>query len=537
MWVDGRVNAGLVLPAGTALDTEGRERRVESASVAAEPAGLAPGTKGLKSNAIGYLSNVVIGVASTAPAYSLAATLGFIVLVPGVGLQAPAILLVAFVPMLFVAAAYRYMNRADPDAGTSFSWVTRGMGPQLGWLTGFAIVATDVIVMATLAQIAGKYTYLLFGWNSAADSTGAQIAAGVVWIVVMTWICYRGIELSARTQQFLLAAELIILAIFAVVAIVKVYVSDPAGAVHIQPSWFSPFAVDSWSALADGVLLGVFIYWGWDSGVAVNEESEAKEEGPGRAAVVSTLILVLTYVIVSAAAQSYGGTKLLGDNPDDVLSVLGDKVFGSPLDKLLIIAVLTSSAASTQTTILPTARTTLSMAANKAIPAAFSRVHPRFLTPSVSTLAMGAVSTIWFILVLAFNPSQNVLGDSISALGFGICFYYGLTAFACVIYYRRELFRSLRNFVFVGLAPFLGGSMLLVIFIKAFHDYSQKDFNYSKPILGIQTPIFIGIGSLLLGVVLMFVAWATYRDFFRRRPEAAESGLLEKPVEHAAAHL
>ena len=85
--------------------------------------------KGLKKNAIGYLSNIVIGVASTAPAYSLAATLGFIVAVKGVGVHAPAVMLVAFLPMLLVASAYKYFNRADPDAGTTFAWVTRAFGP------------------------------------------------------------------------------------------------------------------------------------------------------------------------------------------------------------------------------------------------------------------------------------------------------------------------------------------------------------------------------------------------------------------------
>ena len=84
---------------------------------------------GLKKNAIGYISNVVIGVASTAPGYSIAATLGFVVAVAGVGLQAPAVMLVAFVPMFCVAYAYRYMNQADPDCGTTFSWATRGLGP------------------------------------------------------------------------------------------------------------------------------------------------------------------------------------------------------------------------------------------------------------------------------------------------------------------------------------------------------------------------------------------------------------------------
>jgi amino acid transporter len=482
---------------------------------------------GLKADAIGFASNVVIGVASTAPAYSLAATLGFVVAVAGVGVHAPAVLLVSFVPILFVAAGYKYFNKADPDCGTTFSWVTRAMGPHLGWVAGWAIVAADIIVMATLAIIAGKYTFLLFDWNSAADSTFALIVAAVVWIALMTWVCWRGIELSARTQQVLLTAEVVILAIFAVVALAKVYGgSAPGGSLHVKADWFNPFSL-SWTALIDGMLLGIFIYWGWDSGVAVNEESENSAEGPGRAAVVSTVLLLGIYLVVSAAAQAYGGTKLLSDNSDDVLSVLGGKVFPSPLDKLLIIAVLTSSAASTQTTILPTARTTLSMARQRAFPKVFGHIHPRFLTPDVSTIVMGAISVAWTIVVVALNPAQNVLGDSISALGFSICFYYGLTGIACFIYYRRELAHSARNLVYAGLVPLAGGLIMAGVFYKAFKDYSQAGFNYAKPIAGIEVPIAIGIGSLLLGVVLMVFAMFKYRDFFRRRPEVSPPGLLE----------
>jgi amino acid transporter len=492
----------------------------------------------LKEGALGYVSNVVIGVASTAPAYSLAATLGFIVAVAGVGVHAPAVLLVSFVPMLFIATAYRYLNKADPDPGTSFAWARRALGPHMGWLNGWAIVVADVIVMAALAQIAAKYTYLLVGWDSAANSNGAQIAMAVVWIVLMTWVCYRGIELSARMQVFLLGAEVTILAIFAVVALAKVYGGNPAGAINPQLSWFNPFDL-GWGALVDGVLLGIFIYWGWDSGVAVNEESEDANEGPGRAAVVSTLLLVLIYLIVSAAAQAYHGTKLLSDNSDDVLSVLGKDVFGSPLDKLLILAVLTSAAASTQTTILPTARTTLSMARKRAIPARFASVHKQYLTPDQSTLWMGAASIVWTVFVMALNPAQNVLGDSISALGFAIAFYYGFTGLACVVYFRRELTRSVRNFFLAGVVPFLGFAMLAYVFVKAFHDYSQKDFNYSPPFLGIQVPIVIGIGGLLLGVVAMLFAMVPYRNFFRQKPytEVSEPGLLERPVERAPTHF
>src|ERR671933_1345764 len=377
-----------------------------AASAEARPGGA--GEKGLKANAIGYASNVVIGVASTAPGYSLAATLGFIVAVPGVGLQAPGVLLVSFVPMLCIAFGYRYMNRADPDCCTTFAWVTRGLGPRLGWLSGWAIVAADIIVMASLAQIAGIYTFLLFGWQSAASTMWAVTIVGVIWIAVMTWICVIGIELNAKTQRWLLTAEVVTLAIFAIVALVKVY-SDPLpGSTHPDLAWLNPLQISSFNALIDGVLLGIFIYWGWDSGVAVNEESEDSANGPGKAAVVSTILLVLIYVVVSFAAQAYGGTKELIDNQDDVLSALGTQVFGSPLDKILIIAVLTSAAASTQTTILPTARTTLSMARWRAIPEAFGAVSPRFKTPTVSTISMGAISVVWYILVNQL--SQNVLG-------------------------------------------------------------------------------------------------------------------------------
>jgi len=495
------------------------------------------GDKGLKKNAIGYLSNLVIGVASTAPAYSLAATLGFVVAVRGVGVHAPAVLLVAFVPMLFVAVGYRYLNLADPDCGTTFAWGTRAMGPWFGWINGWAIFVADVIVMASLSVIAASYTYLLFGWNGGASSTPWILVGATVWIALMTWICYRGIELSARVQQFLLGAEIVILAAFAIVALAKVYGSGaPAAALHVHWSWFNPFAM-GWSALIDGVLLGIFIYWGWDSGVSVNEETEASAEAPGRAAILSTIILVLIYLIVSASAIAFAGTAYLSNNSDDVLSALGTQVFGSPWNKLLIIAVLTSASASTQTTILPTARTTLSMARWGAIPKVIGNIHPRYLTPSVSTLGMGVLSVVWTVVLVAFNKSQDVLGDSITALGFSVCFYYGFTGLFCAVYYRRELFKNWRNFFRAGLLPLLGCLMMFYIFGKAFHDYSETGAGYAKPLFGIQIPIVIGIGTLLLGIPIMVICAVKFRDYFKRRPEVAPPGLLEEQKEHVAVHL
>jgi amino acid transporter len=491
-----------------------------------------PDQKGLKPNAISFISNVVIGVASTAPAYSLAAVLGFITLTGGVGFASPAIMLVAFIPMLCIALAYNYMNRADPDCGTTFSWVTRAMGPSLGWMGGWAIVVADIIVMANLAQIAGVYSFQLFGLTSAAASTLDTTIVGIVWIIVMTWICWRGIELSARTQQFLLGMEFVTLVIFSVVALITVYVNHPITlvghtayhSVEPQASWFNPFSIGL-TPLINGMLLAVFIYWGWDTCVTVNEETEDAGRAPGRAAIVSTLMLVAIYLVVTTAAQAYGSPGLLSANANDIFAGgLAHSVLGSPLDKLMIIAVLSSASASTQTTILPTARTTFSMARLKAFPNGLAHIHQRFQTPDVSTILMGALSILWYVGIV--NVSSNVLGDSITAIGFAIAFYYGLTGYACAIYFRRELLKSAKNFFYVGVLPVLGGAILTGVFIKALIFYQNANNDLSKPILGIGTPVFIGIGSLLLGVVLMLIARFPYREFFSRKLEVADPAVL-----------
>jgi amino acid transporter len=486
-------------------------------ATSAEPAGL-------KKNAISFLSNVVIGVASTAPGYSLAATLGFVTAV--VGFHAPAIMIVAFLPMLCIALAYNYLNRADPDCGTTFSWVTKAMGPRPGWMGGWAIIVADVIVMANLSQIAGLYSFQLFGNND--PTTFWVTVVGVVWIVVMTAICWRGIELSARTQQFLLGAEFITLMIFAIVALIKVYAgSAPAASSHVDLSWFSPFSGISLSALISGVLLAVFIYWGWDSGVAVNEETEDSGNAPGRAAVVSTLLLVGIYVLVSTAAVAFAGPDTLTNNADDVFAPIGKGVLGSGLDKLLIIAVLTSASASTQTTILPTARTSLSMARQKAMPAVFGRIHTRFQTPDVSTIVMGAVSIVWYVGLTIV--SDNVLADSILALGLMIAFYYGITGLACVVYYRRELLKSVKNFVYIGVLPLAGFLSLGYLFVRSCIDLGRTGAG-DTVILGVGGPLVIGLGGLLLGVILMFIWNGTAPEFFKRKTEVADPNLLTGEV-------
>jgi amino acid transporter len=477
----------------------------------------------LKPNAISFLSNVVIGVASTAPAYSLAAALGAIVVFAQS--RVPAMMLAAFVPMLFVAAAYYHLNRVDPDCGTTFSWVTRAMGPHGGWMGGWAIIATDILVMPGLAQIAGQYSFHLF---NIPDPTSFEVAiVGALWIVGMTAICYVGIELSARLQFFLLAAEIVILAIFAVVALTKVYTgAAPEGSQFVSLTWFNPFAVDHFSDFTQAMLIAVFIYWGWDCGASVNEETENPGTAPARAAIVSTFLLLGLYVLVSVAAIAFAGPDKLA-NSSDFFGPIATSVLGNVPGKLLILAVLTSASASTQTTILPTARTMISMARARAVPRRFAAVHPRFLTPGFATLVMGAVSVIWYV-GLTFLSSDTVLQDSVTATAFGIAFYYGLTGFACIIYYRRVLRNSIKNFIFMGVMPGLGGLIMFALFAKACFDFSDPAGHAA--VFGVGAPLVFGVGSLLLGFVLMLVARFCFPDFFRREREVLDPSKLGAPA-------
>jgi hypothetical protein len=153
---------------------------------------------------------------------------------------------------------------------------------------------------------------------------------------------------------------------------------------------------------------------------------------------------------------------------------------------------------------------------------------------------MGAISGVWTIGLLVANPAQSVLGDSITALGFLVAFYYGMTGLACVVYYRRRLLSGLRSLIGLGVLPGLGALALCAIGVKAFTHYSQhsvggQPVNYAAPLFGIEVPIVIGIGSLLLGGVIMVAIAPRFREYFRRRPEALEGevAVIHEEAVHA----
>jgi amino acid transporter len=245
------------------------------------------------------------------------------------------------------------------------------------------------------------------------------------------------------------------------------------------------------------------------------------------------LILLAIYVLVTTATQAYAGISHKGiglgnpHNADDVFSVLGNAVFGhSAIGNfavhLLVLMVLSSAAASTLTTILPTARTTLSMAAHQAIPQQFARVSARYMTPTWSTIGMGVASIVFYVTLTSI--SGNVLADTIASLGLLIAFYYGMTGFAAPVFYRHTLTQSLRSFMTRGVIPLLGGLILLGAFLQAAYYYwlvgpkADSITSWAMPFpphWAVGGIFLTGIGALALGVVAMVITWIAMPAFFR----------------------
>jgi amino acid transporter len=484
---------------------------------------LAVSAKGLARGQVGLIGAVVIGVGCIAPAYTLTAGLGPTISV--VGTHVPAILLLGFLPMLLVAFGYRELNERVPDSGTSFTWATKAFSPWIGWMGGWGLIAATVIVLSNLAAVAVDFFYLLLAQalgNPAlaelTDNLWVNIPTTLVFIAVAAWISYRGLKSTQHVQYALVGFQLLVLGGFAVTALVQAANGKGFDPTPISIDWFNPFSFDDFSIVAAGISLSIFLFWGWDTTLTMNEETKDPKRTSGRAATLTVLIIMVIYTLCALAVIAWAGigTEGLGagnpDNQESLFAVLSGPVMG-PFALLMSIAIMSSSFASLQSTMISPSRTLLAMGYYRALPPAFSRISPRFRTPSVATISSAVAAGGFYTITRLL--SENALWDTITALGLMICFYYGITALACVWYFRRELFTSARNMVFKFLFPLIGGVVLLVMFFQTAIDSISPDYGSGSSIGGVGMVFVLGMGVLALGVVLML--WTRWRHpaFFR----------------------
>jgi amino acid transporter len=349
----------------------------------------------------------------------------------------------------------------------------------------------------------------------------------ILLILVMTAVCVLGTDLSARLQNVLIVFQVLSLMIFALVALVRVFSGD-ATSESLIPSltWLNPFAAGS-AALSGGLLLGVFAYWGWESAVNLTEETTDSANAPGKSAMLSTVLLLATYLSVAIAVVAFMGPDFLSANAEEeefIFGLVATEVLGG-WAWILLFSVATSAIASTQTTIIPASRTALSMARRRALPPSFGHIHRRYRTPDVSTWWVAVIAIVWYVVINLI--SENALFDSLTALSLLIAFYYALTGVACAIYYRHHLTASLWNLVFIGVGPVLGAAMLGWLLVLAIIDMSDPANSYSgQAWLGVGPPLVIGVLIFVVGVVLMFVWRAIDRTYWLEQPGVVDPSLL-----------
>lgn len=450
------------------------------------------------------------------------------------------VIIAGFLPMFFAAYAYREFNKVMPDSGTSFTWTSKAFGPYVGWLGGWTAVIATIIVLSNLAGVAVQFLYQFIGAAVGSESISAlwenkpvNVLTCLAFLVVATWVAYRGIDATEKVQIVLVSFQMIMLIVFAVMAFARHELSD-VGA-DFSWAWFSPIGIPL-SAFIVGLSGSIFGFWGWDTALTVNEESKDSDRGPGLAALLCVVSILITYLMVTVAMQMFAGLGETGlglkneEVSDNVFGNLAEPILGMPLALGLYLAVLASSAASLITTFLPTTRTLLAMAAYGAMPKRFAHIHPRFKSPSTATIAAGAAAAVFYTVMTIL--SERVLTDTILSLGIMICFYYGLVAFGCIWFFRRTLFANAFNVIFKFAFPLLGGLGLFFVLIITLKDSASPDYGSGASVFGVGLVLVLGLGLILVGVVVMLIMRSRQPAFFRGETLLHEPAHAMKQHEH-----
>ncbi|WP_020117253.1 APC family permease [Streptomyces canus] len=450
--------------------------------------------RGLQANALGTFDTVVMAVAGSAPAYSIAATTA--VLVGSVGLASPAALLYCAIPMLGIALAFSYLSRIDVNAGASYSWVGRTLHPFLGFVSGWALVISATIFMVAGSLPAGSMTLALFD-EGLADNTALSTVVGAAWFVLMLLVVLGGARLTVRAQLVMSGVELAILALFAVLALFHT-----GNARAFEWSWLGFGHFDGMQGFASGALIAAFYYWGWDVTSNLSEETRNSRRTTGLAGLIGVGIVFLLFEVFTIAVNVILTSRQIEDNDANVLAVLGEEVWPGWGGKLLIVAVMLSTIATLETTLIQVTRSLFAMGRDRTMPSALGKVHRRWNTPWVAIVVVGAVALMMFIASNALGSVGDILSDAISAIGLQIAVYYGLSGLAVVVAYRRMLLKSPTDFLLGGLWPLLGALFMFWIFVESLGELNTA-------------AIAIGVGGLAVGLVPMLWYWRQGSDYYR----------------------
>lgn len=417
----------------------------------------------LKANALSLSDAIILGLASSAPAQTMAVALPALVAASNYAGLLP--ITCAFVPMLGIALGYQRLNRWDQSAGATYTWVSKALHPYLGFVSGWMILMYYTLGTTSMIVPAGTYTLQLMAPGKANDKLAAVVVGGI-WNLIVTFLLLAGIKIVARFQKTLAMFEYLVLFFFAVLGI-RALASGRAAS-PVTSAWFSLSGAGGTKGFIAGSLIAVFMYSGWDAAIYVNEETTDKETNPGRAAIASVIILLFVYCLITFSYQGVVSRSALQASAGSALAVIAKRLLPGPSSLILSVVVLLGTIACLQMAVVSSSRLGFAMAEDRVMPAFFKMIHPRTGSPWVVTLFMGGINLLFmFLMTFQGGGTREVLSNIAGALGIIASLFYALTAVAAVWQYRAVLLNNIGNFVLGGIWPALGAISLFVVVVEA----------------------------------------------------------------------
>jgi amino acid transporter len=463
------------------------------AQVPAIPARLEP-------DAIGVAQDTIIGLASSAPAATMAVTMAGMAATAAYG-GGPVIVLCG-IPMLILANTYRRLNLWNANCGASFEWVGRAINPYLGFIVGWMMLAGCLTGTISVVVVLSPAVLAVFGATAA--SAWPNILLSTAVIVVMATIAVIGIRITARTQVGMAVIEYAILIGFSIWALLFV-LGHHHGTFPITRGWLSLTGINGKGHLAAGLLIAVLMYTGWDATVYVNEEVKHRRVNPGRAAVFAVALLVIMYALPQVGMQGVASPARLQANSSSALVFVAQVLGGGGWAKVMAFALALSVIASTGTGIVITSRIAYGMASHRVLPPVLGNVSRRYSTPAIGTviIAVILIAATWaYLLSISI---ATVFSDVVSVTGLLFAGFYTFTALAAIMYYRRRVFSNAWDALLVGILPLASAVFLAWVVVKSLQTAPGSE-KWSL------------VGILGAGLVLMLVARFILRSPFFRIP-------------------
>ncbi len=434
----------------------------------------------LAANSLGIGESIIMGTAGAAPAFSISAATA--TLVASIGTLAPASILYCGIIMFGITLAFIHLNKVIVNAGASYAWVSRIFGQQLGFFVGWSLLISSAIFMVSGSIPAATATLLLLApdW---VNSPGWVAFVASLWLTIISAVTLKGIKPTSYLQVLMTGIEVLILVAIILGGLIQ-YAKQPAHVFSL--SWLS-LSNFTPSTFATGALSAVFLYWGWDVTLNLNEETKNTRHAPGWGAFWSVIIIILLFVSFSVVTLLVLSDSEIQHSSTNIIFAIAEKIFPEPWSYVAVLSVILSSVGTLETTIVQFTRTLFAEGRDGIVHPRYSKLHQSWDTPWVAILFIWMLGMFFLLLSSNFSSVSLIIKDSVSAIGFQVAFYYSLTGFACA-WYHRLLWRSIPEVLVYIFWPI--ASSLFLIFIACF----------SIPTFDVVTNV-VGLGGICLGIV------------------------------------